>query len=64
MYQLGTGSGAVSENGTRVSHSAILTVRKANMIQFTFGTSLHNPFTLTQAVPVISIEPMREEVQL
>jgi hypothetical protein len=57
----GPGSGAVSEDGTRVSHSAILTLRKANMIQLTFGTSLHNPFTLTQPVPVVSIERMHEE---
>jgi hypothetical protein len=31
------------------------------MIQLTFGTSLHIPFTLTQPVPVISIERMHEE---
>jgi hypothetical protein len=31
------------------------------MIQLTFGTSLHNPLTLTQPVPVITIERMHEE---
>jgi hypothetical protein len=35
--------------------------RPAGIALLSKGTSLHNPFTLTQPVPVISIERMHEE---
>jgi hypothetical protein len=34
---------------------------QGKMIQLPLGTSLHNPFTLTHPVPVVSIERMHEE---